>query len=132
MRILIAGEFISSARAAHQEERYSEISPKATEAISSFYGLGNFAFDLSSQKEETFWNRGFLVEFSFGESIGFKIYPYRQYAETPSVELLPEDAYRKELIQLNAIIGNKKALMIRNHIECQSHRDKLIYAIKQK
>ena len=143
-----------------------------------FYGLGNFAFDLSSQKEETFWNRGFLVEFSFGESIGFKIYPYRQYAETPSVELLPEDSYRKELKQLNAIIGNqtelrnavssyyqrcskfelsmfepysgrifskllsmgllprflpkKKALMIRNHIECQSHRYKLIYAIKQK
>lgn len=143
-----------------------------------FYGLGNFAFDLSSQKEETFWNRGFMVELSFGDSIGLKIYPYRQYAETPSVELLPVDAYRKELVQLNDIIGNqtellkavscyyqrcskyelstfepysgrifskllsmgllprfltkKKALMIRNHVECQSHRDKLIYAIKQK
>ena len=143
-----------------------------------FYGLGNFAFDLSSQKEETFWNRGFLVELLVGDSISFNIYPYSQYAERPSVELLPGDAYKSELEQLNEIIANttklqdavssyyqrcskyelsmfepysgrilsklfsmgllprflnkKKALMMRNHIECHSHRDKLIYAIKQK
>lgn len=143
-----------------------------------FYGLGNFAFDLSSQKEETFWNRGFMVELSFGDSIGFKIYPYRQYAENPFVELLSEDAYTLEIKQLNGIIANttklqkavtdyyqrcsryelslfepysgrilskllsmgllprvltkKKALMLRNHTECQSHRDKLVYAIKHK
>lgn len=143
-----------------------------------FYGLGNFAFDLSSQKEETFWNRGFMVELSFADSIGFAIYPYKQYAEMPSVDLLPENAYITQLEQLNEFIADetklqnaisdyyqrcsryelslfepysgrisskllsmgflprfltkKKALMIRNHIECQSHRDKLIYAIKHK
>ena len=134
-----------------------------------FYGLGNFAFDLSSQKEDTFWNRGFLVELLFGDSISYNFYPYRQYAERPLVDLLPEDAYKSELEQLNEIIANttklqdavssyyqhcskyelsmfepysgrvfsklfsmgllprcltkKKALMIRNHIEFQSHRD---------
>ena len=143
-----------------------------------FYGLGNFAFDLSSQKEETFWNRGFLVELLFEDSISFNFYPYRQYAARPSVDLLPEDAYKSELEQLNEIIANttklqdavssyyqrclkyelsmfepysgrvmskllsmgilpkffkkSKALSIQNHVECESHRDKLIFSIKQK
>lgn len=142
-----------------------------------FYGLGNFCFDISPTRSNDKWNYGYLVELSFTDSINFIIYPYYQYGEKPTIELLELEAFSPKVERLNDIISNKeklesavndyyrsfaeyeksclepysgricnklfnlgflpsflkknKALIVRNHIDCESHRDKLLFALKK-
>lgn len=140
-----------------------------------FYGLGNFCFDEFPVKNNTPWNYGYLIELSFNKQITYKLYPYNQYGNNPTVELLPEDYFDSDLKTINSIISDKsklqkelesyyeewtqselsilepytgrilgkllslgllprfvnlrKALMLLNHIRCESHRDKLLFAL---
>lgn len=142
------------------------------------YGLGNFCFDSTVIKSGSKWNYGYMVEISFGNEINHKIYPYHQYGERPTIELLCQNAFDEKLKQLNDIIiddnrldnevteyynlcaetenlyiepysgrvfgklfrlglipsfiKGKKASAILNHVQCESHRDKLLYALKKK
>lgn len=72
-----------------------------------FYGLGNFCFDdqYFFHKEKN-WSLGYMVELTFGQEIDFKIYPYRQCASEPSVNLLEQTALDEELQRLNKIIND--------------------------
>lgn len=75
-----------------------------------FYGLGNFCFDETNDLGRI-WNEGFLLELCFSnESIGFKIYPYEQCAEIPAIKLLPQNAFKANIQQLNSIINSPEKL----------------------
>ena len=78
-----------------------------------FYGLGNFCFDLAKNRKGT-WTEGYavLIDFSSSDPL-FSIHPYRQCAEKPKVEMLPQDAFNKRIEELNAIITNPRELQTR-------------------
>lgn len=140
-----------------------------------FYGLGNFCFDIAPNLINAPWNYGYMVELQFGDTICFRLHPYEQYGEKPSVNLLEEHSFDEVIAELNDIISSKeklakhteiyyqscqtneklclepysgrimsklfsmgllprfikgnKALFVRNHIECEAHRDKLLYML---
>lgn len=142
-----------------------------------FYGIGNFGFDIFPNRINSTWNYGYLIELNFGETVKYKLHPYNQYSEKPTIELLGENVFDTCLNNLNSIIGNKEKLnakvsryykqcqknefsilepysgrissklfslgllpkfiknrkkyAILNHIDCESHRDKLLYALKK-
>lgn len=142
-----------------------------------FYGLGNFGFDVEHNTVGDSWNLGYMVGLNFSEQVAFTIYPYVQYAQRPTIELLEVDALDKELNRLNAVISNssalhadvkqyyigcsdfersilepysgrvlnklfsfgllpkfvkgRKAIAVLNHVSCESHREKLIFALNQ-
>lgn len=75
-----------------------------------FYGLGNFCFDWK-KRGIGLWNQGYIVELIFDKEITFKLYPYEQCSETPSVKFLKQtsDFYRS-INYLNSIIANKEIL----------------------
>lgn len=143
-----------------------------------FYGLGNFCFDIYPTKVNTSWNFGYMTEITFDEEIDFRIIPYNQYGENPTIELLDENAFSDDLKELNSIISDEKLLRgrteeyyrssekfemsclepysgrvmsklysmgiapsfikgdkassILNHVDCESHRDKLLFALRNK
>lgn len=74
-----------------------------------FYGLGNFAFDEGADTKKL-WQEGYMIEISFGNEIEFKKYPYRQYGDKATIELLPENTYDNEIEKLNIAINNHELL----------------------
>ena len=76
-----------------------------------FYGLGNFCFDYTVfSKQHPTWAYGYMVELDFGDTVLYKIYPYEQSGETPTVRLLDGYAFEEEIKKMNAIISNKNRL----------------------
>lgn len=76
-----------------------------------FYGLGNFCFDYPVfSKNNPNWSYGYLLEINFSDQINYRIYPYKQSLETPSINMLPLNAFDKDLVRLNSIITNHKKL----------------------
>lgn len=76
-----------------------------------FYGLGNFCFDRNNMRHNI-WNEGYAVELCFNnEDLSFKLHPYIQCAEEPSVLILKDQAgFMKKLALLNEIIANEDKL----------------------
>ncbi|MBO5827524.1 MAG: CapA family protein [Paludibacteraceae bacterium] len=74
-----------------------------------FYGLGNFCFDWEGAPSKK-WTEGYLVEIDFDFSITFKIYPYCQYGDEATINLLAEDAFNDSINKLNEIISNPESL----------------------
>ncbi len=74
-----------------------------------FYGLGNFCFDWegTSLKE---WTEGYMVEIDFNIEITYRIYPYCQYGDEATINLLEENAFNDTINNLNEIIGNSELL----------------------
>lgn len=143
-----------------------------------FYGIGNFCFDIIPTRVDTIWNKGYMVELEFGEQVTFKLYPYTQCGEIPSVKLLTNGAFDSDLTKLNKIISSHEMLAretenyynscidselsilepyrgrvlmklfhfgllpkcikkskissILNRVDCESHRDRMIYSLKKK
>ena len=142
-----------------------------------FYGLGNFCFDKEGLRDCS-WNEGYMVELSFSDVITSNIYPYCQYGNKPTIELLDTTAFDNTIAELNLIISDnnslrakiteyykncknnelsrmepysgrilnklfslgllpkfisgQKAINILNHVDCEAHRDKLIFALRNK
>lgn len=142
------------------------------------YGIGNFCFDIIPTRVDTIWNKGYMVELEFGEQVTFKLYPYTQCGEIPSVKLLTNGAFDSDLTKLNKIISSHEMLAretenyynscidselsilepyrgrvlmklfhfgllpkcikkskissILNRVDCESHRDRMIYSLKKK
>ena len=153
-----------------------------------FYGLGNLYFD-RSDKRNSIWNEGFLLELSFGKGLGdegmkglmetlFRLIPYHQCDAEAKVVMCNEEGkkdFEKNIAKLNAIIADsaelqaryeklkdesrmryrghmepyrsriarylfrkgwlpsfmrKKYTVIENMIQCESHRERLIDALK--
>lgn len=75
-----------------------------------FYGLGNFCFD-SLKNHGRKWTEGYLVLFDFAlETPDFSVIPYRQCADRPRIEILPDNSFKERIVELNAIIGNPELL----------------------
>lgn len=70
-----------------------------------FYGLGNFCFDIKG-KPSKIWTEGYMIELNLEDKIEFKIYPYKQYGEKATIELLKKDVFDKRISELNTIISN--------------------------
>ena len=81
-----------------------------------FYGIGNFLFDWEG-KRNSIWNEGFLVELLFAEHFSFKLIPYIQCAEKPTVELMNGDIMREfesQIKNLNTIIADDEKLRLKH------------------
>lgn len=75
-----------------------------------FYGLGNFCFDNPSH-HEGFWTEGFAVSIDFtNKGSNSILFPYRQCASKPKIELLKNDAFDVKLQEINSIIANYSVL----------------------
>lgn len=85
----------------HHQHCYSGFEVYSGKPI--FYGLGNFCFDWPERNSEK-WNHGYMVCLDLYDSIGFKIIPYKQCADTPVVEILPDESFGVKLKELNSII----------------------------
>lgn len=80
-----------------------------------FYGLGNFCFDRGMTQYGNTWNEGFCVELAFNkqELFPFRIYPYIQCREYPSVKFMTGeklDQFYKSIGEINNIISNDDLL----------------------
>lgn len=81
-----------------------------------FYGLGNFCFDGNRAGGSKTWNEGYMVSISFQDGqITFELYPYIQYAERASVEILDSTTFDNNLQELNATIADKENLRKANN-----------------
>ena len=77
-----------------------------------FYGLGNFLFDHLKERY-SIWNTGFMVELDFNDCLSFKIIPYNQCNESPSVTLMRSDslaAFEQSVNELNRVISDSQLL----------------------
>ena len=74
-----------------------------------FYGLGNFCFDYNGAPTQK-WTEGYMVEIDFDADITFRIYPYCQYGDEATINLLAENAFDDTINELNEIIGNSELL----------------------
>ena len=74
-----------------------------------FYGLGNLCFD-RSDKRNSIWNDGFLLELSFAHSlISHRLIPYHQCDAEPKIilyDITEQQEFTKRIEELNAIIAN--------------------------
>lgn len=80
-----------------------------------FYGLGNFCFDTSGDKDDL-QTDGYMVELDLSESVGFEIYPYRQCADTAGVRMLSaaDDDHKRilgKVEELNRMINDPATLV---------------------
>lgn len=91
----------------HHQHCYSGYEIYNTKPI--FYGLGNFGFDIKGSPSKI-WTEGYMVEISLEDNIEFKTYPYRQYGESTTIELLNEDTFNKKIEELNNIIADPQLL----------------------
>lgn len=94
-----------------------------------FYGIGNFGFDITPKRVYTSWNYGYLVELEFGITIKHKIYPYCQYSEKPTIELLDNHSFDNYLNELNSIITNDEKLYAKTseyYLQCENFEHSLL------
>lgn len=92
-----------------------------------FYGLGNFFFDINPPKEDELWNYGYMVVLDFSSKLSFNIYPYRQCSARADIEILQQNAFDKQLKELNVIINDEKQLIAKtNEYYENSSRDSAI------
>ena len=78
------------------------------------YGIGNICFEALATEDES-WNKGVIAELDFGKGPdpGFRLIPFTQCLESPSVRIMGEkDAERflAELAVLSAIIQDEERL----------------------
>lgn len=75
-----------------------------------FYGLGNLNFDINNITN-SIWNYGYMVMIDFDKEINFSIFPYEQCShESISTRFLAENAFDKEIADLNDIISDSDKL----------------------
>lgn len=98
-----------------------------------FYGLGNFLFD-HPEKRNTIWNEGYLVQLNFEkQGVSYKLHPYYQCNERPSVTLPQDDEVRcfvNRVHELNAVISNEKVLEKYNKEYFEKGKDIELYLLR--
>ena len=71
-------------------------------------------FDWEGERN-SIWNEGYMVELSFDDNISFKLIPYVQCSEKPTIELMAEGKLREfesQIDRLNEIIRDDEKLKI--------------------
>lgn len=94
-----------------------------------FYGLGNFCFDIEPMKDNTTWNFGYMVELDLVDNFDFKLFPYKQYGNKATIELLTNNSFEEKLNELNAYIMNKYLLNKKTdeyYSICKNHEHSLL------
>nr|MBQ5604519.1 CapA family protein [Bacteroidales bacterium] len=81
-----------------------------------FYGLGNFCFDGNRASGSSIWNEGFIVELNIEQNkMSFKLHPYIQCKNEPTVLLMNDDESRQffyKINRINSIISDDNRLKI--------------------
>lgn len=95
-----------------------------------FYGLGNFCFDLEN-KTASNWNYGYMVELNLeSDNVGFTLYPYIQYHQTPAISPIDNNEIAADLAKLNAIILDSTLLKSEFEKLCRSKYDWLDHVLQ--
>lgn len=79
-----------------------------------FYGLGNFCFD-SSNERDSIWNYGYMVKLILDKEIEFEIIPYVQCNNIPNVQIMPDtlkESFFEQIHKLNNIIIDDVLLQV--------------------
>lgn len=96
-----------------------------------FYGLGNFCFDKLEKINDTKWIQGILVELELSaERVSFKLHPYQQCYDRPIFQLLPTDAFKDKLNELNGIIGDEELLKKKTELYYSSSDNDIYYLLR--
>ncbi|MCD4832135.1 MAG: CapA family protein [Anaerohalosphaeraceae bacterium] len=76
-----------------------------------FYSLGNFLYDTPNHSK--IWYDGYAVKLDLTDNgVEFEVYPYRQFAETDKIELLPESSnLYKQIEQLSEDIADSGKIL---------------------
>ena len=75
-----------------------------------FYSLGNFIFDVPSQRD-SIWNYGMAVALDCNtSSISFQTHYFNQFDNEPQVNLINEKELKYDITELNDIISNERGL----------------------
>lgn len=91
----------------HHQHCFSGYEIYKSKAI--FYGLGNFCFDRKEERN-SIWNQGYAVMLVWDDNINFKIYPYIQCNQSPTVCKQVDSFYGENIESLNRIIANDNLL----------------------
>ncbi len=92
----------------HHQHCYSGFEIYKSKPI--IYGLGNFCFDKGLGDFGDKWHYGYMVVLDFSKSISYRIIPYSQCLDEPSLHLLSVDAFDSELERINKIISDLNEL----------------------
>ncbi len=87
-----------------------------------FYGLGNFIYDWPG-KNDTSWNRGFVVKLKISDIIDFEIIPLKQCNDKPGVFHLSKeenDRFDREIRRLNEVIQDDEKLELEFQKYCKT------------
>lgn len=74
-----------------------------------FYGIGNFCFD-NTNKCNTIWNEGLLLNIELGDTTTFEIIPFLQNNHKAGIHILPIDAFEERIKKINSKISDRKEL----------------------
>ncbi len=100
-----------------------------------FYGLGNLCFD-SPVKREGSWTEGYMVMIDYeSETSSFEIYPYRQCAGEPRIEILQKEEYNEKIKELNAISldpGRLNMAIDKYYSECENVYSDILEPIRNR
>lgn len=77
-----------------------------------FYGLGNFCFDEKESGYDGVWNYGYMLELEMDENVKYRLFPYKQCLESPTINMLHQNSFDDNLKRLNSIIANEELLKI--------------------
>ena len=99
------------------------------------YGLGNFCFD-EPENPISSWTEGYAVVLKLvADFPSFVIYPFKQCASKPQVELLPQDAFDLKLEEINNIIAHPATLqkkIIEYYTSCASQYSNVFEPIRNR
>lgn len=87
-----------------------------------FYGLGNLCFD-KNYGGTNLWHEGYMVLLTLDHNISYKIIPYEQCKDKPSVIIVDNDIYTDRLTRLSEIIANPDLLANENEKYFQSRKE---------
>lgn len=91
-----------------------------------FYGLGNFCFDSMSGKRNKLWEEGFILKLSINDKIDFKLIPYVQCGENPTINFIADKSkFDNRIDELNKIINNHQ--LLNNNFNGLVEKEKLDY-----
>lgn len=87
-----------------------------------FYGLGNFFFD-NPRKRDDKWNYGLMLELDINKDYtDFQLLPYEQCNNKTEIKVMPYEAVKEKVDELNSIIADD--------IKLETSFDKLVMSEK--
>lgn len=98
-----------------------------------FYGLGNFCFDKSIKKKDS-WYEGYMVQLNIkNKKITFDIIPYTQCTDSPCIKVMKgmsKTSFLNNMEKINSIISNSNYLNkeFDNYVTSKSQSVKALFS----